>query len=319
MNSLVLIDGNAILYRAYHAMPNFTSSKGEPVGAIFGFTSMLLKIIQDLKPTHLIVAFDRSAPTFRQEMYVAYHANRREMEEDLVAQIPGVDSILKAFAIPIFAVNGYEADDVIGTLSVQATEEKNTETIIVTGDRDLLQLVNPRVRVYMPIKGLTETKMYDERAVEEKYGIKAEQVVDLKALMGDASDNYPGVRGIGPKGASILIKKYRTLENLYTHLEDLPEKQMKVLAEDSEQAALAKKLATIVCDVPIHLKMKDCGFKIREKQKIVEVLLEFGLRTLTNRFLEFMGEKPLVMQSMLRTADKQKTKIKKDSNQLSFV
>lgn len=308
MNRLVLVDGNAILYRAYHAMPNFTSSSGDPVGAIFGFTSMLLKIIQDLKPTHLIAAFDRSAPTFRQELYVAYHANRREMEEDLVTQIPGVDSILKAFSIPIFAVDGYEADDVIGTLSVQATKEKHTETIIVTGDRDLLQLVNQHVRVYMPIKGLTETKMYDEAAVEEKYGIKAEQVVDLKALMGDASDNYPGVSGIGPKGASILIKKYETLENLYKHLEDLPERQMKALADDAEQAALAKKLATIVCDMPIHLKMKDCGFEIREKQKIVEVLLEFGLRTLTNRFLEFMGEKP-----------KPKTKTKKDSDQLSFV
>ncbi len=319
MNHLVLIDGNAILYRAYHAMPNFTTAKGDPVGAIFGFTSMLLKIIQDLKPTHLIVAFDRSAPTFRQEMYVAYHANRREMEEDLVSQIPGIDLILKAFSIPIFAVDGYEADDVIGTLSVQATEEKNTETVIVTGDRDLLQLVNSHVRVYMPIKGLTETKMYDEAAVYEKYGIKAEQVVDLKALMGDASDNYPGVKGIGPKGASILIKEYKTLENLYKHLQDLPEKQMKALADDAEQAALAKKLATIVCDVPIHLKMKDCGFTIREKQKIVEVLLSFGLRTLTNRFLESIGEKPVVMQSVLKTAEKPKTKTKKDSRQLSFV
>jgi len=294
MKRLVLIDGNAILYRAYHAMPTFTTSKGEPVGAIYGFVSMLLRIIQDLKPTHLIVAFDRAAPTFRQTMYADYHANRQAMPDDLKPQTKGVNTVIEAFDIPIFGVDGYEADDVIGTLSVQAVKnQKDAEVIIVTGDRDLLQLVNEHVSVYMPIKGMTETKMYGVEDVREKYGILPHQVVDLKALMGDASDNYPGVRGIGPKTASILIHKYETLENLYKNLGELPERQMKVLAEGSEQAGMAKQLATIECNVPIKIDWKEGEFKVKDIKKVVDALREYQFKTLTNRFLVLMGKEPI--------------------------
>lgn len=331
MNRLVIIDGNAILYRAYHALPNFTTSKKEPVGAIFGFVSMLLRIIQDLAPTHLIVTFDRKAPTFRQNMYVDYHANRKVMEDDLIAQIPGVHKVVESFAIPIFEMDGYEADDVIGTLVHQAISDKqkeirNKEVIIVTGDRDLLQLVNSHVKVYMPIKGLTEAKMYGEKEVEEKYGIRADQVVDYKALVGDASDNYPGVRGIGPKTASGLIQKYGTFENIYQHVSELPEKQKQALTDGVEEAEMAKKLAQIVKDAPVHLRWKECEFEIADPEKIVEVLRSFEFRTLTNRFLELIGRQDEISQqtasqkpSTLKVEKKKEVKKVSKDDQMSLL
>lgn len=294
MKRFVLIDGNAIVHRAYHALPNFTTSKGEPVGAIYGFVSMLIRVIGDLKPDYLAVAFDRAAPTFRQALYVGYQATRPKMASDLSSQFAGVQAILEAFSVPIFAIDGYEADDIIGTIAHQIVSLKqNIEVIIVTGDRDMLQLVNSHVKVYMPIKGMSETKLFDAKAVEEKYGLEPHQVVDLKALMGDSSDNYPGVRGIGPKTASLLLQKYHTLEDLYKHLHELPEKQAKVLAEGAESAGLGKKLATIVIDAPVSFKLQECRFAIKDKQKAVETLKTFEFKTLTNRFLEMMGEKAI--------------------------
>lgn len=334
MDKLVIIDGNAILYRAYHALPEFTTSKGEPVGAIFGFVSMLLRIIADLKPTHLICTFDRSAPTFRQTMYVDYHANRAEMADDLVSQIPGVDKVLKAFGIPIMAVEGYEADDVIGTLAWQAMQNHESgiknygkaEVIIVTGDRDLLQLVNSHVKVYMPIKGLTEAKMYGSAEVEERYGIRPDQVVDYKALVGDASDNYPGVRGIGPKTASQLIQKYGTFENIYTHVGELPEKQRIALTDGVESAELAKKLAQIMTDVPVHLKWNECEFAIKNPEDVVEVLRSFEFRTLTGRFLEMIGKQDEFSQknasqapSTLKVEKKKEIKKSQKDKQMSLL
>lgn len=311
MDRLVLIDGNAILHRAYHALPPFTTSKGEPVGAVFGFTSMLLKVLTDLKPTYIAVAFDRAAPTFRQELFVGYQAGRPAMEDELASQVDGVHKVVEALEIPIFEVDGYEADDVIGTLAAQALEQtienrglkvdrkkihhpsSNIEVIIVSGDRDLLQLVNGHVKVYMPIKGLTEAKMYGEPEVREKYGLEPHQVVDMKALMGDASDQYPGVRGIGPKTASELLKKYHTLENLYNHLGELSERVGKALAEGTESAGLAKKLAAIVTDVPIKLELKKCEFKIKDSKKAIETLESFEFKTLPNRLRELLGEVPV--------------------------
>lgn len=312
MNRLVLIDGNAILHRAYHALPKFTTSKGEPVGAVFGFVSMLLKILSDLKPMYIAVTFDRPKPTFRQELFVGYQAGRPAMDDALVPQVADVHKVVEAFNIPIFEVDGYEADDVIGTLAEQAVRaerlelskkgkktqlsalsSKQLEVIIVSGDRDLLQLVNSHVKVYMPIKGLSEAKMYGSEEVREKYGLEPSQVIDMKALTGDASDNYPGVTGIGPKTASSLLKKYQTLENVYKHLGELSERVAKALADGAEAAGLAKKLAAIVTDVPIKLKLEECRFEVKDKEKAVETLQGFELRTLTNRLLALLGGKPV--------------------------
>lgn len=321
---LVLIDGNAILHRAYHAIPKFTTSKGAPVGAVFGFVSMLLKILTDLRPTYIAVTFDRPKPTFRQELFVGYQAGRPAMDDALVPQVADVHKVVEALDIPIFEVDGYEADDVIGTLAVQAIrgeklelskKSKKTqfsalssnqlEVVIVSGDRDLLQLVNSHVKVYMPVKGLSEAKMYGSEEVREKYGLDPAQVIDMKALMGDASDNYPGVAGIGPKTASELLKKYQTLENIYKHLADLPERQAKTLAEGAEAAGLAKKLAAIVTDVPIHLKIEDCRFHVKDKEKAVATFRSFEFKSLTNRLIDMFDNNPKLE--------------KKEPSQLSFV
>ncbi|HEV2340032.1 MAG TPA: 5'-3' exonuclease H3TH domain-containing protein, partial [Patescibacteria group bacterium] len=256
MKRLLLIDGNAILHRAFHAYPPFTDKDGNPTNAIYGFFAMLLKLLEEVLPDYVVICFDKGAPTFRMTMYAGYHANRPKMKDGLVSQVPILHRALEAIGIPIFGVNGYEADDLLGTLSTQATEQK-LETIIVTGDRDLLQLINNRVKILMPLVGITKTMLFDEKRVEEKYGIKPSQIIDYKALVGDASDNYPGVSGIGPKSASDLLQKYQTLENLYKHIGELPAQLGEKLAIDAEQASLCKTLATIRLDAPVHLKIED--------------------------------------------------------------
>lgn len=295
MKQFVLIDGNAIVHRAFHAMPFFTMSTGEPVGAVYGFVSMLIRALSDLQPEYVAVAFDRAEPTFRKQLYVGYQAQREgQMDESLIPQFAHVQRVLEAFSIPIFSVAGYEADDVIGTIAKRAVAEGkgDREVIIVSGDRDLLQLVTPYVKVYMPIKGMTETKLYGEKDVQEKYGLSPKQIIDLKALMGDASDNYPGVSGIGPKIATTLLQKYETLEGVYEHLDEISERQRLALAADAEAAALAKKLATIVTDVPLQFKTEECVYNVKDVDKAVETLKSYEFKTVTNRFLELVGRKP---------------------------
>lgn len=211
---------------------------------------MLLRTLETLKPDYMVVAFDLPQPTFRMQMYTPYQGKRPEMQGNLVEQIPLVHELLEAAKIAHFEVEGFEADDVIGTLAKQAAEQKSTETIILTGDRDMLQLVNSHVKVQVPVKGLAETKTYDEETVEKEFGVKPAQWVDVKALKGDSSDNYPGVRGIGPKTAEKLIREFNNLENLYLNLGKVEAKIAKKLAEGTESAGMSKKLATIMTSVP---------------------------------------------------------------------
>jgi len=218
MQRLILIDGHAILHRAYHAIPPLTNSEGKLVNAVFGFTSMLLKVINDLQPKFIAVTFDRPKPTFRKKMYKHYQAKRPEMDKELSGQIEMVHEVVKKMGLAIYEMDGYEADDVIGTLVSKVKNLKSTtqnqisdediETVIVTGDRDILQLVEEKTKVYMPVKGLSESMLYGEEQVEKKFGVKASQIIDYKALVGDQSDNYPGVPGIGPKSASSLLCKF---------------------------------------------------------------------------------------------------------------
>lgn len=253
LKRLVLLDGHAILHRAYHAMPpTLTAPDGTPTNAVHGFMNMLLQILGAQKPDYLAVAFDRPEATFRQQQYTAYQAKRPEMEGNLTEQIPLVHEVLDALKIPYFEVAGFEADDVIGTLASQNKEE----TVIVTGDRDMLQLVNDKVKVCVPVKGLAQTKIYDEKKISEEFGVEPKQWVDVKALKGDASDNYPGVRGIGSKTAQELIAKYGNLEGLYRNLRELKPQIAKKLAEGAEGAGMGKKLAQIVTDVPVHLDLE---------------------------------------------------------------
>lgn len=285
MKRLLLIDGNAILHRAYHAYPGFSDKDGNPTNAIYGFYAMLLKLLQDIKPDYLAIAFDRGAPTFRMQMYAGYHANRPRMSDDLSPQVPRLHESLEQIGIPLYGIEGYEADDLLGSLSLLAKKE-DVQTLIVTGDRDLLQLVDEQVKILMPLVGITKTALYDEEKVEEKFGIKPSQIIDYKALVGDASDNYPGVTGIGPKTAADLLRKYQTFENLYQHLADLPQTTSQKLAIDAEQAALAKQLATIKRDAPVHLRLKDCSVDLFSSDKFAKVFDDFGFESLKKRLSE---------------------------------
>lgn len=296
MKKLILIDGNAMMHRAYHAMPSLTNTAGEPVNAVYGFFSMLLLILRDQKPDYLAVCFDRSKPTIRQSMYAGYHAHRPEMDSDLSSQFVLVNEFLKTLNAPEFSLDGYEGDDMIGTIaekvksnkrqvtSSKENSEVKIETVIVTGDRDMLQLVDKTTKVLMPQNSLGKNLIFDEKAVEEKYGVKTSQFVDYKALIGDASDGYPGVTGIGPKTAATLLQEFGTFENIYKRIDKIPEKTAIKLATDAEQAALAKRLARIVRDAPIQFRLVDCALSKFDFQALIEIFREQGFKTITARY-----------------------------------
>lgn len=282
MKTFVLIDGNAILHRAYHALPPLTSKNGDVANAVYGFFSMVINLLKEYKPDYISVCFDRPKPTFRQELFVGYQQHRPRMADDLVPQIATVHEVLEKMGVPLFELDGYEADDLIGTIANQV-QSGEIETIIVSGDRDLLQLVNRHVKVLAPITGLTKTILFDVKEVGEKFGIKPSQVVDYKALVGDPSDGYPGVSGIGPKTAGELLRTYDTFENLYQHVGDLPEKIAAKLATDAEQAALAKRLATIVRDAPVRLNLSACDVKNLDMEALKMSFEELGFKSLVKR------------------------------------
>lgn len=283
MKRLVLIDGHAILHRAYHALPKtLTNRHGQLINAAYGFTRMLLKVIEDLEPEYLAVAFDRPEPTFRHEEYVGYQVQRPKMEAELKDQIEIVKEILAAFRIPIFEKVGLEADDLIGALALQG-EKKKVKPIIVTGDRDLFQLVTGKTRIYAPVKGFSQAEIFDKKKVEKVMGIGSEQIVDYKALVGDASDNYPGVPGIGPKTATNLLKEFDSLEGIYRNLEKIGESVRKKLEEGEESARLSQKLARIVTKVPIKLSLKDCRVHDYEEEAVLRVFKKLGFKSLMNK------------------------------------
>lgn len=276
---LLLIDGHAILHRAFHALPPLTNREGTQTNAVYGFTTMLIHLLETLKPTHLAVAFDLPAPTFRMQIWTAYQEKRPEMKAELADQIPLVHELLDALGICYFEAPGYEADDVIGTLS-----KNNSDVIVVTGDRDMLQLINDHVKVIVPVKGLSLTKTYDAGAVKKEFAVSPEQWVDVKALKGDSSDNYPGVAGIGPKTAQELIAKYDNLENLYKHLEELKPPVAKKLAEGAEMAGLSQKLARIAADVPLKFNVDLAGVNRINWQKGVEYMRSvLGFRSIADK------------------------------------
>lgn len=304
MKRLVLIDGNAILHRAFHALPPLTTSSGELVNAVFGFMSMLLRVFEELKPEYVAVCFDRKAPTFRKKKFKEYQAQRPAMDQDLSGQIERVKQVVTTMNIPIFEMDGYEADDIIGTLAKQVSDNQKTrktqrtgksenqktgeseeiETIIVTGDRDIMQLVDERTKVFAPAKGgLSDAKLYDAKAVEEKLGVKPEQIPDYKGLVGDSSDNYPGVNGIGPKTAIELITKYRRLKDIYKNLDEISPKVAEKLKNDKKNADLSYFLATIARDAPVKLDLSRCKLTDYDWEKVAELFDELEFRSLITR------------------------------------
>jgi DNA polymerase-1 len=288
---LLLFDGNALVHRAFHALPPLTQPKtGELVNAVYGFASTLLKVFADYKPTHWAVAFDRPTPTFRHEMFEEYKAQRPAAPEELKSQIRKVHQLVDAFHIPVFEIDGFEADDVLGTLSKQA-DEQGIETIIVTGDNDMLQSVLPRVKALAPRRGFTDTVLYDEGAVEQKYGIKPEQLPDLKALVGDVSDNIPGLPGIGEKTATKLLQQYGSLYGIYDHIEDITTGKLQdTLREYRTQAFRNKELSTIVKDVTIKLDLKTCQVSHYDRNEAARLFQELEFNKLLPRLPQIQAE-----------------------------
>lgn len=299
-DKLVIIDGNAIMHRAFHAMPPLNTPTGEPINAVHGFISMLLKIIQEIKPTHLAVAFDRKEPTFRQKELPTYQAQRPPMATELSSQFEKVTEFLDSANIPVYSKAGYEADDVIGTLAEQSTKNQKSkiknqndksklkifdEVVIVTGDRDQLQLVEDKkkIKLYMPVAGLINAKLYSEADATERMGVPPTQIVDYKALTGDASDNYFGITGIGPKTATTLLSKYGTLGGIYKNLDELPEKLRAKLTEGKKSADQSYMLATIVRDVPIDIDFDGMNKWNISGAGVISLFEKFGFRTLTER------------------------------------
>jgi len=280
MKKLILIDGNAIFHRAFHALPLFKTAKGEYTNAVYGFLRMFIEIMRREKPDYVAVAFDRAAPTFRHEQYEEYKANRPPPPEQLYPQLPCLKEALEVFNVPVFEMDGYEADDIIGTITQKAEMQPDVKTIIVTGDRDALQLVTAKTHVMAPLRGISEVIEYTPDKVKEKTGLDPEQIVDYKALKGDPSDNIKGISGIGEKQAVMLLQKYHDLENIYRHLDELTEAQRKKFETGKEDAIFSKKLATIVQDVPIKIDLENCHPKKAQYKKVKELFDRLEFKTL---------------------------------------
>lgn len=310
---LLLIDGSALLHRAYHAMPGLTNSSGQVVNAVYGFFSMLLTVLAEQHPSHLVICFDRTKPTVRQSMFAGYHAHRPQMESDLSDQFKLIDELLETMKVHVASADGYEGDDVIGTYARQAVEEGIDEVIVVTGDRDMLQLVNDKTKILMTITGMTKTALFDAVMVEEKYGVTPSQFIDYKALIGDPSDGYPGITGIGPKTAASLLQKYKTFENIYHEIGEISENTALKLATDAEQGALAKKLAAIILDAPVHLKLNTCKVDDLDMASLRKGFESHQFKSLITR-LDAKSPPPVIQPEV-----KEEKPAKRDEEQLGLL
>jgi DNA polymerase I len=280
---LVLIDGHALVYRAYFALPaEMATSRGELTNAVFGFASMLLNVLRDEQPDYLAVAFDLGR-TFRHEEYAAYKANRAEMPDALRSQFQRIDQLLAAFDIPTYAAEEYEADDVLAALARQA-EARGLETLIVTGDTDTFQLINPHVRVLTSRRQFGDTVIYDLAGIRQRYGLEPKQLVDYKALVGDTSDNVPGVRGIGNKTATALLQQYGSVEAIYEHLDEISSARFRAALEQGrDDAFLSKHLVTLVADLPVALDLAACRVRPIDRDRVVALFRELEFRALLSR------------------------------------
>jgi len=298
---LVILDTHAILHRAYHALPDFSSTKGEPTGALYGLVSMLVKIINDLKPDYIAAAYDLPGGTFRHAAYKDYKANRIKAEPELYQQIERARDVLAGFGIPIYEAKGFEADDVVGTIATQV-KKKGVDTIIASGDMDTVQLVDgTQTRVFTLRKGLTDTVFYDEDGVNARWGFGPECIPDLKGIAGDASDNIKGVPGVGEGSALKLLQTYGSLEKVYAAIkkegvEKVAEKTavqkrfVQLVADNKESAEFSKELATIKCDAPVTFEMpKQSWREATDPQKVMDMLAEFDFRSLMPRVKELLG------------------------------
>src|SRR6478735_7756002 len=287
---LVLIDGMSVFYRGYFAMPGLSLPDGTPTGGVYGFASIAIEVIKKLEPDYVAVAWDKSktATSKRKEIYPEYKAGRTRPPDDFFAQIPLLHELLESFGWPVIEIDDYEADDIIGTISVAAAE-KDIETCIVSGDYDMMQLLSKHTSVYINKKG-SDMLRFTETEFEEKYGVKLAQFVDYKALVGDSSDNIPGVRGIGPKAAQTLLAAYGTLDGIYEHIDELKGAQKTKLETDKDNAYMSRELARIWCDAPVELDWKEADVNNTNLPAVAAKLKAFEFHSLIKRLPQHMQE-----------------------------
>jgi DNA polymerase I len=291
---LIVVDSNSVAHRAFHALPPLSNKKGEPLGAVYGFLLVFLKALKEFQPDFIAATFDLPGITFRHKEFQPYKANRPKMPDELFSQISKIKDVLRAFNVIIFEKQGFEADDIIATIAKLAAEEQampGLETIILSGDADVFQLIDKSTKVYSLKKGVKNTVLYDIEKIKEKYGgLTPEQLPDFKGLRGDPSDNIPGVRGIGEKNGIKLIKEFGSISNLYKELDINTEKTKlissrikEILSSRKEDAFLSKKLIQARRDVPIEFSINDCRFGGYEKEKIIKIFQEMEFYSLINR------------------------------------
>lgn len=287
----IIIDGSSLMYRAFFALPLLTSSSGIYTNAIMGFANMLGKILTEYKPDNIVVAFDKSRQTFRTQMYAEYKGQREKTPDELKSQIPLLREFLEALGIAFIEKDNYEADDIIGTLATKAASQ-DYEALIVTGDKDTLQLIRPNLKVMLTKRGIMDMQIFDEEAFKEKYaGLEPIKLIDIKALMGDSSDNIPGVPGIGEKTALKLLSQYQDLENLLNNIDNVSGKKLKEkLQENQELARLSYKLATICCEVDVDFKPQE--FELTPNlQKLNDFCQKYELKTVLTRMKKVLADK----------------------------
>jgi len=282
---LIIIDGNALIHRSFHALPpTLRTKKGVLVNAVYGFTSFLLKALNEFHPEYVVLTLDKKGPTFRHEAYAEYKATRVKAPDELYEQIPLVKKVAEAFNIPIFELSGFEADDLIGTICEKTNSEKNLEKIIITGDLDTLQLINDRTKVYTMSRGLSDSVLYSDEQVRARYSLNPDQIIDYKALRGDVSDNIPGVKGIGEKTASELLVEFKTLDGVYEAVKKnspkIRPRILELLKEHKDNAYLSQDLATINLDAPLKFSLKDISFTSFQLENVMEIFSEYEFKSL---------------------------------------
>lgn len=281
---MIVIDGNSLVYRAFHAIPLLTTNRGLVTNAAYGFTNMLLKILEQEQPGLVIVTFDKSRLTFRNQQYSEYKANRKPMPAELRPQFQIIKDILQAMRITVLELEGYEADDLIGTIVAQAGKA-NISTLIISGDRDVFQLISANTKVLITRKGITQLDIYDDHKVRERFGISPHQFIDFRALTGDSSDNIPGVPGIGEKTAAKLLQQYPSLDDILDNLDQLPKRQQEKIKQHREQALLSKQLVTIKQDVPIEVNLNKCTYNNPDHHRLLKLFTELEFKSLAKSLL----------------------------------
>jgi len=312
-NTLLVIDGNAIMHRAYHAIPPFRTKQGQVTNVIYGFFSMLAGALRDFSPTHLVITFDTPVQTFRQKMLPAYQAHRPKIDDDFISQIPHLKDLIDTAQISRFEKDGYEADDIIGTIAKRASEA-GYKTLILTGDKDIMQLVNHNTFVISPQTGLSKIKLFDHDAVVEKLGVAPKNITDYKALAGDPSDNYKGAHGIGPKTANKLIDQFGTAENIVAHVDDVtPPKLQEKVATRIKDIEMSKKIATILTDVDVEIELDQMvwnGFNEALKQTLRD---DYEMNSLIARLTNINSKAKKPAEKKVK-----KQKPEADTNQISL-